>query len=267
MAVDGNGNVYVADSGNSRIRKVDSDGNVTTLAGSGSDGFADGTNTKAKFNAPYGVAIDGNGNVYVADSSNHRMRRVSPDGNVTTLAGSGTQGFADGTSATAMFSSPSGVAIDGGGNMFAADFGNNRVRKISLAGIVTTLAGSGTKGFADGKAATARFSELRGLAFDASGNMYVADTTNHRVRKLKLSGVGELTVSWNASPAPNGPPILGYTASASANGQTTRTCSTTSATTCVISGLTSGIPYAVSVVAKNSAGNSAPSNTVVGIPN
>ncbi len=263
----GGGYVYVADTNNNRIRKVTSLGDVTTLAGYGTPSFADGKSTTAKFQYPHGVAVDGSGNVYVADTTNARIRRANPAGDVTTLAGSGGVGFADGTSDVAMFSYPTGVAVDTSGNLYVADSGNYRIRKVSLAGIVTTLAGSGTKGFADGKATSAQFGNLGGLAVDVSGSVYVADAGNNRIRKVELSGVGKLTVSWDASSAPNGPPVLGYTASASANGQPTRTCSTTSQTTCVISGLTSGIPYKVSVIAKNAVGNSAPSNPVVGTPN
>jgi sugar lactone lactonase YvrE len=121
----------VADSGNNRIRKISSDGVVTTLAGSGTSGFADGTGTAARFYSPYGVAVDSGGNVYVADSGNARIRKISSGGVVTTLAGGGTSGFADGTGMAARFNLPYGVAVDSAGNVYVGDYLFFRIRKIS----------------------------------------------------------------------------------------------------------------------------------------
>jgi secreted PhoX family phosphatase len=141
---------------------------VTTLAGSGTSGYADGNGTSASFSFPSGVAVDGSGNVYVADSGNNRIRKITPSGIVTTLAGSGTSGYADGNGTSASFNSPSGVAVDGSGNVYVADWGNNRIRKITPSGIVTTLAGSGSFGSTDGPGNSARFhypSSLSDLGF------------------------------------------------------------------------------------------------------
>ena len=131
MVVDGAGNVYIADYNNHRIRRIDPAGTVTTLAGTGTPGFADGPGTIAQFNFPHDVALDGAGNVYVADHDNQRIRRINPAGNVTTLAGTGVQGFADGPGTTAQFNDPIGVALDAAGNVYVADDKNHRIRRIT----------------------------------------------------------------------------------------------------------------------------------------
>ena len=189
VVVDGAGNVYVADTLNHRIRKVSPGGEVTTLAGS-TEGYADGTGTAAQFKSPYGVTVDGEGNVYVADTFNHRIRKVSPGGEVTTLAGS-TEGWADGTGALAKISFPYDVTLDGAGNVYVASATNHRIRKVSPVGEVTSLAGSLTYGSADGIGAAARFFNPAGVAVDGSGNVYVADSFNHRIRRV--SPVGEVS--------------------------------------------------------------------------
>lgn len=153
---------------------------------------ADATN--ARFNRPLGIAVDGSGNLYVADALNNTIRKVAPTGVVTTLAGSpGTSGNADGTGAAARFSFLKGIAVDGAGNLYAVD--NSAIRKITPSGVVTTLAGaSGEAGDADGPGATARFNRPWGIAADAAGNLYVADTDNYLVRKITPAG----TVSTHA---------------------------------------------------------------------
>ena len=187
--MDGDGNVLVADSDHHRIRKISPNGVVTTLAGSGEEDFADGIGTAASFSSPCGVAVDGDGNVLVADYGNHRIRKISPNGVVTTLAGSGEGDFADGIGAAASFSSPFGVAVDGDGNVLVADSMNHRIRKISPNGVVTTLAGSGEGDFADGIGTAASFNSPCGVAVDGDGNVLVADSMNHRIRKISPNGV------------------------------------------------------------------------------
>ena len=188
VAVDKNANVYVADCGNNRIRKITPNGNVTTLAGFGVAGYADGQGVLTNFNAPIGVAVDAIGNVYVADYGNHRIRKITPSGNVTTLAGSGIASYADGQGTGASFNYPSGVAVDASGNIYVGDQQNNRIRKITPNGNVTTLAGFGVAGYADGQGVLTNFNAPIGVAVDAIGNVYVADYGNHRIRKITPSG-------------------------------------------------------------------------------
>ncbi len=191
VAVDGAGTVYVADTGNSTIRRVTSDGGVSTLAGSpGLTGISDGTNSIALFNYPSGVAVDSAGNVYVADTYNCTIRKVTGTGVVTTLAGNpGLSGSADGPNGTAWFSYPGGVAVDGAGNVYVADTGNHTIRKLTSGGRVTTLAGSaGLAGNADSTGGAARFNLPNGVAVDNAGNVYVADSGNHAIRKVTSDG-------------------------------------------------------------------------------
>ena len=189
MAVDIAGNVYVADEGNHRIRKITAAGEVSTLAGSGTAGFSNAVGTTAQFDSPGGVAVDAAGNVYVADSGNHRIRKITAAGVVSTLAGSGVASFLDGTGAASRFDSPRGVAVDAAGNVYVADTVNNRIRKITAGGVVTTLAGSAVAGFLDGTGAAAQFFNPSGVAVDAAGNVYVADTLNNRIRKITAGAV------------------------------------------------------------------------------
>ncbi len=193
VAMDGSGNLYIADTGNHTIRKVTPAGVVTTLAGSaGNAGTANGTGTAARFNSPRGVAVDGSGNVYVADYGNHAIRRVTPAGAVTTLAGTaGSAGNTNGTGAAARFRQPYDVAI-AGSNLYVADFGNHTIRRVTTAGVVTTLAGSaGNAGSANGTGAAARFRNPIGLAI-AGSNLYAVDFGNHTIRRV-TTGAGAVT--------------------------------------------------------------------------
>jgi len=201
LAVDGSGNVFVADTYNCTIRKITAAGVVTTLAGSpGVWGFANGTGSAANFNAPTGVAVDGGGNVYVTDAINCLIRKVTAAGVVTTLAGtSGVAGSADGTGSAARFNFPSGVAATAAGIVYVADSGNGTIRKVTAAGVVSTLAGSaGNYGSADGTGSAASFGDPVGVAVDAGGNVYVADTGNNSIRKITpAAAVTTLAGDWN----------------------------------------------------------------------
>ncbi len=192
VAVDSASNVYVADRSNHTIRKVTPAGVVTTLAGlAGSVGTPDGAGSAARFGYPQGVAVDSAGNVYVADGWNYTIRKVTPAGVVTTLAGlARSGGSVDGTGSAARFYWPSGVAVDSAGNVYVADTYNNTIRKVTPAGVVTTLAGrAGSWGSADGTGSAARFDYPSGVAVDSAGNVYVADLSNHTIRKVTPAGV------------------------------------------------------------------------------
>ncbi|MDK2122644.1 NHL domain-containing protein [Parachitinimonas caeni] len=188
IAADSAGNLYVADAGDTnRIRRLGADGQVSTLAG-GREGFADGKGTAAAFHTPSGLALDATGNLYVADTGNHAIRKISPAGLVTTLAGTGQSGFRDGPARQAQFNGPMAIAVDKQGRVYVADTYNDRIRRIDLDGMVTTLAGGNHPGFADGPGTSARFDTPCGLAVDAQGNVWIADTRNRAIRKLASDG-------------------------------------------------------------------------------
>lgn len=184
MAFDQAGNIFIADLGGHVIRKMTPAGVVTTFAGSGTAGFANGTGTAASFNYPNDIAIDVNDNLYVADRNGQRIRKITPAGVVTTFAGSGASGSANGTGTAASFSSPTGITIDVSGNLYVTDSGNNLIRKITAAGVVSTFAGSTAAGLVNGTGTAARFRGPADIAVDAAGNLYVADGTNYVVRKI-----------------------------------------------------------------------------------
>ena len=186
VVTDASGNVYVADEMNNRIRKITPAGVVTTFAGS-SAGYLDGNGTTARFNRPKGLAIDNSGNIFVVDQSNHKIRKITPTGDVTTFAGS-VQGFVNGNGTTARFNFPEGIVIDSIGNLFLVDASNYAIRKITPSGDVTVFAGAGTSGFNDGTGAGAKFNVIKGIAINTSTNdLYVTD--GHRIRKITSAAV------------------------------------------------------------------------------
>jgi len=189
IAVDSSGNVYVGDSFNHLVRKITPSGVVTTLAGSGVQGSANGTGTAASFKYPGGIAVDSSGTLFVADTNNHQIRKITPAGVVTTLAGSGLQGSANGTGIAASFYQPTYLALDPSGNLYVSDTSNHLIRKVTPAGVVTTVAGSGVQGSANGTGTSASFYQPKGIAVDFLGNVYVADSSNHLIRKIAPGGV------------------------------------------------------------------------------
>ena len=190
VAVDGDGNTYVADTGNHTIRKVTPAGVTSLFAGMPAvSGALDGTGSAARFRSPRGVAVGPDGIVYVADTANNTIRKITPAGVVSTLAGATTSGSADGTGATARFRTPGALTVDASSNLYVADTNNHTLRKITSGGVVTTLAGfPGSTGSADGSGSVARFNFPRGITLDGSGNLYVADTNNHTIRKVTAAG-------------------------------------------------------------------------------
>jgi len=191
LALDSSGNLYVADKANDTIRMVTASGVVTTLAGTaGTFGTMDGTGAAAQFNQPVGLAVASGGVIYVADSSNHTIRKIASGGVVTTLAGApGRAGYVDATGLSAEFNQPYGIAIGGSGNLYVTELGNNTIRMVTPGGVVTTVAGtSGSPGSVDGTGTSARFNQPIGIAIDASGNLYVADSSNNTIRKIASGG-------------------------------------------------------------------------------
>jgi sugar lactone lactonase YvrE len=191
VEVDASGNVFVADAGNNTIRKITAGGQVSTLAGrAGSYGDADGQGSAARFAMPKYLALGGGGELYVSDVGNATIRKVTPDGTVSLLAGSAGQfGDTDGSGTAARFGSPGGMAVDGGGNVIVADRSNNTIRKVTPAGVVSTLAGlSRSSGSDDGTGSAARFSRPNGVAIGPDGNIFVTDQENFTVRKLTPAG-------------------------------------------------------------------------------
>ncbi len=198
VAVAKDGTIYIADAGESnRIQKISPEGALATLAG-GKEGFLDGTGATASFNSPSGLAIDNAGNLYVADTANSRIRKVSVEGQVTTVAGDGTAGYRDGPAAQAQFNGPIGVAVDVSGNVYVADSYNDRIRMITPDGQVTTIAGQGVPGFADGDRGSAMFDTPCGVVGASDGSLIVADTGNDQLRRITPDGnVTTVTVTFS----------------------------------------------------------------------
>lgn len=189
VALDATNNVYIADFLNNQIRKITvSTGAVTTFAGATGTGTTNAAGTAARFNGPAGIAADAVGNIYVADFNNNQIRKITAAGVVSLLAGS-TAGNVNGAGAAAKFNGPRGVAVDATGNVYVADANNNVIRKVAVDGTVTTFAGTGAIGNADGAGTAATFYHPAGVAVDAAGNVYVADTDNNLVRKITPAGV------------------------------------------------------------------------------
>jgi ABC-type branched-subunit amino acid transport system substrate-binding protein len=195
LAVDAAGNVYVADGGNQRIRIIQVDGTVTTLAGTGEPGYRDGPVGEAQFNSPFDVAASSTGVLYVADAGNDRIRAISPDGMVSTLAGSGGRGFEDGPPEQAEFNGPWKITLAADGTLYVADGvaifmrGNHAIRRVAPDGTVSTVAGTGMPGLADGPVSEAGFYWPEDVDVDASGNIYVADSHSDRIRVITPEGM------------------------------------------------------------------------------
>jgi sugar lactone lactonase YvrE len=205
LAVAADGTRYIADAGdNNRIRRIAADGTVGTLAG-GVEGFADGLGNAAAFHTPSGLALDAAGNLYVADTGNHAIRKITPQGAVTKLAGTGEAGYRDGAGTQAQFNGPVGVAVDASGRVYVADTYNDRIRAIAPDGQVSTLAGGERPGYQDGFGSVARFDTPTALAVDAQGEIWIADTRNDAIRRLSRSGeVSTLSLA----PPGDGQPVL-----------------------------------------------------------
>jgi uncharacterized protein (TIGR03437 family) len=204
-AFDSAGNLYIADLFNNRIRKVAS-GTITTVAGNGTPSFSgdNGPASSAGLNLSVGIAVDGDGNLYIGDQYNHRVRKVS-GGGITTVAGNGTPGFAgdNGPPGSSQLTLPQSVAVDGAGSLYIADYGNNRIRKVTN-GVISTVAGNGTAGFGgdNGAATSAELYGPSGIAVDSAGNLFIADTINNRIRRVSKGVI--TTVAGNGKPALSG---------------------------------------------------------------
>lgn len=194
VGIDKNDNIYVADNSNHLVRKIDAVTKiVSTVAGArtataGSSGFIDGPANTARFNSPIAIDVDMNGNIYVADNNNHAIRKIS-NGIVTTIAGNGASGYGDGVWPNVQFWNPSGVAVDNDGNVLVADRRNNRIRKVNVSsGVTTTIAGNGTAESIDGNGLKASFNQPFGIKITADGVIYVADLQSHSIRLMRPSG-------------------------------------------------------------------------------
>lgn len=205
VAIGPDGNLYVADGGANKILRIAADGTVTTYAGTGAGGADDGDRSTATFVYPFALAFDRAGNLYIADSLNQRIRKITPAGMVSTLAGTGIQGDVDGPGASATFRYPQGIAVDNEGFVYVADASNRKIRRIAPDGTVSTFAGSGLSGEDDGPAATARFREPFGLAFGRDGALYAADYGNSKLRRISRDGIVTTIAGTDTRGATDGP--------------------------------------------------------------
>lgn len=194
VAISPDGNIIVADRANNSIRRVTTDGVVTTIFGDGSTGYADGDVSVAKLNYPWKSCVDKDGNIFIADNRNHAIRKIDTNGLVSTVAGTGTAGSVDGPGAQAQFNLPTDVAVDDNGVLYVADNANHKIRKITQDGVVSTVAG-GVAGFSDGDVAMALFKNPSGITVDVEGNVYVADRLNHRIRRIDIASGQVSTVA------------------------------------------------------------------------
>ncbi len=214
LAVDGAGNLYIADTSNHRILRVDAEGTITTFAGTRERGFSGdrGPAVQAQLNGPHGVAVDTDGNLYIADTLNYRIRRVDTEGTITTFAGTGEKGNSgDGDPAIrTLLNDPYDVAVDTNGNLYIADTSSHRILRVDIAGTITTFAGTGDRGFSGdgGPAVQALLNDPYGVAVDTDGNLYIADTLNHRIRRVDaegtittFAGTGDRGISGDGGPA------------------------------------------------------------------
>ncbi len=188
VAMDSSGNVFVVDRSNHKIRKITPSGDVTTFAGSGAVGSADGLGTAASFKYPDGAVFDSQNNLFISDQSNHKIRKITPDGMVSTFAGTGVPGSANGIGIAASFYYPAGMAVDSSDNLYVADYGNSKIRKITPDGTVSDFAGTGVPGAAEGDVTTAQFNGATGVCVDSFGNVFVADYYNNKIRKIDTLG-------------------------------------------------------------------------------
>lgn len=190
MVCDDDGNIYVADNFNHVIRKIDTAGIVTTFAGRGTSGYQDGTNTNSAFYVPTGLALDADGNLYVSEQFNRRIRKITPEGVVTTFAGSGSIGNIDGNGTNASFTQPMGIAMDKNGYLYVADLGAHCIRRISPSGNVITFAGfANSSGYINGVTNAARFTFPRSIAVDENDNVFITDGGNYMVRVISNNGM------------------------------------------------------------------------------
>ncbi len=260
VAVDAAGVVYVADQGARVIRRIGADGTVSTLAGSGAAESVDGIGTAAGFLGPADLTLGPDGNLYLADNAGlSRIRRITTAGVVTTVSGS-TAGAADGRGAGAQHNGPVGIVVDPAGTIVVADQGSDRIRRVSTAGDVVTVAGAAGSGYTDGAGAVAQFATVTGLARAANGDLYVADQSNRRIRQIVTGGPGTLAVTWTA-PADGGAPITDYVVEVKPSASGTWTTFADGVSTlprAVITGLTPGTAYDVRVAAVNVDGAGAP---------
>ena len=198
VTVDSIGNIFVADTYNHSIRKITSAGVVTTIAGNGDIGYINGIGGESRFYTPHGITYARDGNLYITDTRNHTIRKLTPSGQVTTLAGSEYPGLSNGNVKNSRFALPMGIVLETNGNLYVVDKGNDCVRKITPSGNVSTYAGGNGYGYLDGAGATAQFNNPNGITFDSWGNLIVTDEYNNCIRKIDRDGfVSKLAGSLN----------------------------------------------------------------------